>query len=100
MSLYTIEIAGRPIMVFAAQDRMEADAFAKADHLRGDLLVLEHEGRPLWNGQSELFVRETHPEEAARWEIAFAEMRQAGEASEPEDCATFLVEVRDPTDKP
>jgi hypothetical protein len=46
------------------------DALAWADDkgFRSDLLLLEGEdGRPLWDGRAEIYVREAVPEEADRW---------------------------------
>ena len=99
MSLYTIEIDGRPIMTFAAQDQMEADAFTEADHLQADLMVLEHNKLPLWDGESELFVRKAHPEEEATWEVRLAQSQQKDLDPDPDSFAVFLVEVSDPDDE-
>ena len=68
--------------------------------LRADLTVLEHEGRPLWDGGSTLHVREAHPGEVSAWQASFARACADGDADEEEDredWATFLVEVVDPT---
>ena len=99
MVLFTIEAEGRPVMVVAAEDWEEAREFADSEALRADLTVLEHEGRPLWDGESGLLVREARPEEVSTWEASFARACAGGDADEAdrEDWATFLVEVVDPT---
>ncbi len=99
MGLFTIEAEGRPVMVVAAEDWEEAREFADSEALRVDLLVLEHEGRPLWGGERELLVREAHPGEVSTWKASFARACADGDADEADrdDRATFLVEVVDPT---
>ena len=99
MGLFTIEAEGRPVLVVAAEDREEAREFADSEALRMDLLVLEHQGRPLWDGGSTLHVREARPGEVSAWEASFARACADGDADEAdrEDWATFLVEVVDPT---
>ena len=98
MGLFTIEAEGRPVMVVAAEDWEEAREFADSEALRADLLVLEHQGCPLWGGERELLVREAHPGEVSAWEASFARACADGDADEEdrEDWATFLVEVVDP----
>ena len=99
MGLFTIEAEGRPIMVLTAEDWEEAREFADGEALRADLLVLEHEGRPLWDGGSGLLVREARPGEVSAWQASFARACADGDADEEdrEDWATFLLEVVDPT---
>ena len=102
MGLFTIEAEGRPVMVVAAEDWEEAREFADGEALRADLTVLEHEGRPLWDGESGLLVREARPGEVSTWKASFARACADGDADEEEeedrdDRATFLVEVVDPT---
>ena len=100
MGLFTIEAEGRPIMVLSAEDWEEAREFADGEALRADLTVPEHEGRPLWDGESGLLVREARPGEVSTWKASFARACADGDADEEEDredWATFLVEVVDPT---
>ena len=99
MPLYTIEVNGRPTMVFAAEDRMEADALVEAEWLRSDLRALKHDGLPLWDGEAELVVREAWPEEAGKWDTDFARACGEGDADDGdrESWPVFLVAVEDPT---
>ena len=103
MGLFTIEAEGQPVMVVAAEDWEEAREFADSEALRADLTVLEHEGRPLWDGESGLLVREARPGEVSTWKASFARACADGDADEADrdDWATFLVkvaEVIDPSD--
>jgi hypothetical protein len=43
------------------------------------------DGRPLWDGRDEIYVREADPEEAKRWKASFMEARQDGDAEDAED---------------
>jgi hypothetical protein len=98
MALFTVEVAGRPVLVFSEGDRGAA-AELLASAIGPDLLDFEdaEEGRPVWDGEEELTVREARPEEAARWEQGLAEARQddgSGEADD-ESQAVFLIEAVD-----
>jgi hypothetical protein len=58
MTLYTIEVEGTPIVVLTAEDLQEPA------EIEEDLTILEDEsGNPVWDGTSELSVREAFPEE-------------------------------------
>lgn len=100
MSLFTLEIERRPIMVFASEDQTTAELFTEDPSLHEDLMVFTHEGQPLWDGEAELSVREAHPQEASDWEAAFARAEEdgGGDEDERDSFTMFLVEVSDPTD--
>ena len=96
MPLFTVEVAGRPVLVFSEEDRGAAERLL-ASSIGPDLLDFDEaeEGRPVWDGEEELTVREARPEEAAHWEQGLAEARQedgSGEA-DAESHAVFLIEV-------
>ncbi len=99
MPLFTLEISGRPVLVFSEEDRGAAGELV-ASSIGPDLLEFEEEGRPVWDGEEELSVRDADPEEAARWEQGRAEARQDADAAgdegeEPDGFAVFLIEVVD-----
>ena len=94
MALFTVEVSGRPVLVFSEEDRGAAEELL-ASSIGPDLLDFEEDGRPVWDGEEELTVREARPEEAAHWEQGLAEARQddgSGEADD-ESHAVFLIEV-------
>ena len=96
MPLFTAEVAGRPVLVFSEEDRGAAEELLVSS-IGPDLLDFEEaeEGRPVWDGEEELTVREARPEAAARWEQGLAEARRedgSGEADD-ESHAVFLIEV-------
>ena len=101
MPLFTLEVSKRPVLVFAEEGR-DAAAELVASSIGPDLLDFEEEeGRPVWDGEEELSVREATPEEAARWEQGRAEAQQDADAADgdegegPDGFAVFLIEVVD-----
>jgi hypothetical protein len=98
MPLFTLEVSGRPVLVFSEDDRGAAERLA-ASSIGPDLLDFEEEGRPVWDGEDELSVRDAGPDEAARWEQGRAEAQQdadaAGDDQEADGFAVFLIEVAD-----
>ena len=71
MPIYVAEIAGRGLAAFDAGDDTEAAEVRLVDKaFRRDLIVLQNEGRPLWDGKSEIRMRKASPEETAHREPA------------------------------
>jgi hypothetical protein len=94
MTLYTIEVEGTPVVVLPAEDDQDLT------EMEEDLTILRDEiGNPVWNGTSELSVREALPDEVNRWESEVASALLTGEAQEEdrEELAVFLIELQDPT---
>ena len=48
---------------------------------RRDLIVLQNQGRPLWDGVSQIHVRGASPEEAAKWQSGKLLMAKPGSFS-------------------
>lgn len=97
MPLFTLAVQGRPVLVLAQQDLdMAEDLVTSA--IAPDLAELEEAGRPVWDGESELTVRNATPDETSRWELAFAQAKDEGEATEGdrEGFAVFLIPIEDP----
>ena len=91
MPVYVAEIAGRGLAAFDATDDIEAAEVRLTDTaFRRDLIVLENQGRPLWDGVSQIGMRKASPEEAAKWE--------SGMLADGKDRFVFLVPVVDPSD--
>jgi hypothetical protein len=95
--MYTLEIAGWPVAVVAAPTQAEAEAWLNDEAPREDLMVLQHAGQPLWDGESELRVRTASDDERTVFEDSLQD-------SDPDDeddgdvLVVFLVDVTDPTD--
>jgi hypothetical protein len=94
MTVYTIEVDGKPVVVLTAEDRQEVEKVEE------DLTALEDEaGNPVWDGTSELSVREAFPEEVDRWQAAFADALLGDDVGEEDrkEFSGFLIKLRDST---
>src|SRR5437763_16098483 len=69
---------------------------AASKPFRADSTVLENEGRPLWNGTDEIFVRKAFPAEEAQFNASQARAISEKEIDEDDDWLMFLVPVTDP----
>ena len=99
MTIYVAEIEGRAIVAFGAENEAEAADLIEAEWLHDDLMVLESNGRPLWDGKSEIHLREAVEEERARWESSWAAALLKGDATaeEKDEWVVYLMPVSDPT---
>jgi hypothetical protein len=91
MTVYVAEIAGRSIAAFDAANDIEAEARLADNPFRRDLIVLQNQGRSLWDGISQIHTRRASPEEASTW--------QAGRTADGEHRFVFLIPVVDPSDE-
>ncbi|MBW8268966.1 hypothetical protein [Caldovatus aquaticus] len=96
MPLFTLAVEGRPVPVLAQQNLGRAEKLVTSA-IAPDLAELEEAGRPVWNGESELTVRNASPDETSRWERAFAQAIAEGEAAEGDrdGFAVFLIAVEE-----
>jgi hypothetical protein len=97
VQVFVVEIDGRGIAAFGAEDGLEAKAIAEEEGFRSDLIVLENEGKPLWDGLSEIRVREASPEEETAWKRGF---RFYDATDGLLMTVVYLVPVTDPTSDP
>ena len=94
MTIFVTEINGQGIFAFSQLTMDVAQALADDEDFLADLMFLQGEdGRPLWDGHAEIYVREADPEEVGRWDASFTEARQNGDAEDAEDWAIYLVPV-------
>ena len=99
MKTYVAEIDGRAVLAFRAESEREADAwFNSSEAIRDDPAVLENEGRPLWDGESEIAVRYATNGETALWRQRAAELSEE-DGAPLDDVIVFLLPVTDPTDE-
>ncbi len=94
MSLYTIEVAGRPLLVFPEKNDQAAEELA-ANSIGPDLQDFEEDGEPLWDGEEPLTVRAANESESAIWDQGLAEAKSSGDSADfdPDSYAVLLVEV-------
>ncbi len=103
--MFTIEIGGKPVAVTDA-DEEEARKLLEGEEFRADLLRLETDGGPLWNGRSALTLRSSTEEEITEFEQVDDDEDDEDEGDaveeddddEDEEVATivFLVPIVDP----
>jgi hypothetical protein len=72
MTVFVAEIADRPIVAFGAEGLDEAEAVTEAEEFRAGLGTFETDGKPLWDGEAEIHVREATGEERDKWHTARA----------------------------
>ena len=58
MTVYVAEIDGRAVVAFNADNDLEAELEIEDEIFQNDLAVLESSGRPLWDGEAEIHIRE------------------------------------------
>ena len=100
MTTYVVEINGRGIAAFNAENRDLAEAFFGDKGFQTDLMTFDDDqGKRLWNGIDELLLREAFPEEHARFAASQARAIHDGEVEDEDDTwVLFLVPVTDPLD--
>jgi hypothetical protein len=88
LSIFTIEINGKPALAVQAKKHREVEALCEKDGLRAHVSELTSHGVPLCDARSILRVRLAHSDEAALY-------RQATESNEPSDDIriVYLVDV-------
>ena len=84
--MFTLEIAGKPVAVTDADGEGARELF-EADEFREDLLSLESEGRPIWDGVAPFLIRPANDEEmdALEQSLDEADTEPADEEDEDED---------------
>lgn len=67
VSVYTVEIAGIPIVSFEAKNNREAQELVKEGWFLEDLETRTSEGAPIWDGRAPIRARLATNEEATRY---------------------------------
>ena len=97
MPLFTVEVAGRPVLVFSETSRDAAQDIL-VSLIGPDLQEFESDGLPVWDGEAPLAVRDADPVETLRWEQGLAEAQEDGGGAEDgpgegDDFAVFLIDL-------
>jgi hypothetical protein len=97
--MFTLEIAGTPIVVTNA-DEEEARELLESDDFKEDLRTLTAEGRPLWDGTAPLTIRPASEDEIDAFDEAVNDESYEDEDSTDDDDeavdVVFLVEIDEP----
>ena len=91
--MFTLEIAGRPVAVTNASEEDAREVF-ESDVFKGDLLQIESEGAPLWDGFATLSVRPATRAEIAEFEDT--PMAEGEYVDETSPLIMFLVDIDEP----
>jgi hypothetical protein len=98
MPLFTVEVAGRPVIVFSEESRDSAQEVAQS-LIGPDLQQFESDGAPVWDGTATLAVREADAVESTRWTQGLAEAQEETDGEQDgEDFAVFLIELDEEED--
>ena len=97
MMIFVVEINSRGIAAFNAESKIAGEAFIEEEWFRSDLMTLEGDGTPLWDGKSEIYLREALPEEADEWRVAYARTQFKSIESEFGVDARWLLYLRQQT---
>jgi hypothetical protein len=94
LSIFTIEVDGKPTLAFKAKRYSEAEAICGDEELRTELSLLKSGNVPVCGDNALLDVRLAHPDEAAFY-------RQAADALQSNDdlLLVYLVELDGPEDQ-
>ncbi|WP_419728812.1 hypothetical protein [Lichenicola sp.] len=97
MKLFVIEIEGEPIVVFPEDDLSLAQEEAATGNVTEALQEFQRDGKPVWNGEGKLAVREADADETALYNAGLAEALEDGDITEDEtdEFAVFLIETDD-----
>ncbi|WP_336487324.1 hypothetical protein [Methylobacterium nigriterrae] len=107
--MFTLEIDGIAVAVINGTEEVARDLFT-CDGFKEDIQAMTSDGRPLWNGTSELKVRPASEDEVEIFEDALAEddsegdfesdPRHADSAGDDEDEAdiVFLLDIDEDED--
>jgi hypothetical protein len=97
MTIYVVEVKGRGIAAFHADNGPAAEVRVRDRFFRDDLMVLATDGLPLWDGVTGLRVRQALPGEEAKWRASRARaIRQGNIESDDDEWIAFLVALTDP----
>jgi hypothetical protein len=96
MPVYVAAIEGRSVAAFHANNGAHATSRMRDRLFRDDLMALASGGLALWDGVTDIEVREALVAEAARWRASRARaIRQGNIESEDDTWIAFLVPLTD-----
>ena len=100
MAVYVAEVDGRAVVAFNANNDLEAQMHIEDEIFQNDLAVLESSGRPIWDGEAEIQIREADEGESGKFDRSRAKAILDGEIGDSDSWMVYLVPVSDPTDEP
>lgn len=91
MPVFVAEVDGRPVAIFNAGAKPDAEDYTEDETFRSDLLTLEDDGRAVWDGTSKVEIREALEAEAEIWQEAWTDAVQSGDVGEDDRVCVWLV---------
>lgn len=97
MTIYVAEIKGRGIAAFHADSTLAAELVVRNRFFGDDLMALATDGLPLWDGMTDILIRQAHPAEEAKWRASRAKAIRRGDIdSDDRAWIKYLVALTDP----
>jgi hypothetical protein len=99
MQTYVATIDDRAVLAFRAENDEQARALMRKISTRAELRqLMDEDGKPLWDGQSAIGVREASAEEDAEWQRSRDEAISDGEIDldvghDPDDWEIYFPEI-------
>jgi hypothetical protein len=99
MKTYVASIGGQAVLAFRAEDDDQAQAVVAAASMRSDLQVLvDTDGKPLWDGKSAIEVREATAAQHAEWQQSRDQAISDGEidldaGNDPDEWNVYFPDV-------
>jgi hypothetical protein len=108
MKTFVAEINGEAVIAFRAEDHEEAVAIVNEENgglqlgLNGYSGLLRADGKPLWDGESEITARRATEDEHKRWlrarDAALGDAAEGGAidptmGDDPDDFAVYLIQA-------
>jgi len=90
--MFTLEVAGKPIAVTNASEDEAREVF-ESDAFKEDLMTIESDGAPIWDGFATLNIRPATEDEVKDFEDAPTEDDGGEPAEEETPLIMFLVDI-------
>jgi hypothetical protein len=96
MTVFVVVIKDKGIVALTAERRLEAEERVCDRIFRDDLMVLESGGLPLWDGVTDIQIRDALPHEEEKWRSSYARAMRNGSIDGGDDTwIAFLVPLAD-----
>jgi hypothetical protein len=99
MDYFTVTVGNKAIVATKADDALDVEMLIEDEAFLADLMVLESDGKPIWDGEEKIAFRPSSDPEKSAYDKCVAEAEAEGDYEEGDDFITYLVPVTDPTDE-
>ncbi len=96
MAVFVVVVEDKGIVALTAEHRLGAQERLRDRNFRDDLMVLESGSLPLWDGVTDLGIRDALPHEEEKWRASRAKaIRNGGIERGDDSWIAFLVPLAD-----